>query len=442
MKPHRLVYRLWILLLTLLLTGCMISGCNLRITLGESGPTADDTISVLPDPHGDDPMPLDDPQQEARRQESQRYTRDVIYQGGTINAAIQLPSGDIIDGLDRATLPVLPYALPPLPWTAADLVLPPGVEFGVPDFEQYAELADLVTTAAPFERPDFSAYIMGETDATSIEDYLARYQVGGQPSGTEHLYAGLRSQEPNRGVWGYMNQFHPKVEPGSLSLMEFAVGCDAGGDLKEQIGVVISVDKVNGWGWEPRLHVEYARPNPYTGKLEYVWDGRDGQFKANPYRRHRPGEIVDVSVLAGKQVEHLMGIFQEPIRGDWWIFYKDDWLGYYPASLFTMLNDGACASAWYGEVGRRTPASPTDWPNTEMGSGQHGSAGPLLAAYVRTPTYLDITYLFGGPPIDDPLGKTTWMGPSPVECYSRTEFVDGIMYLGGDGGNNPYCFGP
>jgi hypothetical protein len=417
-----------------------LSGCVITIGPFDDDASVDDKTSVLPAPKdGEAPVPLDDAQQ-ARQQEADRYIMDVIYQGATVTQAIQLPSGDIIDGLDRNTLPALPDSLPPLPWTPADLTLPPGVEVGLADFEQYPELLDLVTTAAPFERPDFSAYIMGETDATSIEDYLARYQVGGEQSGTEQLYAGLISREPNRGVWGYMNQFRPEVEPGSLSLMEFAVGCSAGGDTTEQIGVVISVDKANGWGAEPRLHVEYARPNPYTGKLEYVWDGRDGQFKANPFRRHRPGQIVDVSTLAGRQVEHLMGILQAPITGDWWIWYKDEFLGYYPAKLFTMLNDGACTSAWYGEVGRRKPDSPTAWPKTEMGSGQHGSAGPLLAAYVRNPQYLDITYWFGVPPNDE--YPTNWMGPSPEECYTRTDLVDGMMYLGGDGGNDPYCFGP
>jgi hypothetical protein len=64
-----------------------------------------------------------------------------------------------------------------------------------------------------------------------------------------------------------MNQFHPRVEQGSFSLMEFAVFCPAigsdQGPVQEMIGIVISVDKVNaeGRGGEPRLHIEVALPD-------------------------------------------------------------------------------------------------------------------------------------------------------------------------------------
>src|SRR5262245_3668970 len=81
----------------------LVSGCHLTITVGD-GPIADDNTSVLPDPQqpngsGDPPVPLDEAQQ-ARQGEVDRYILDVIYQGATITQAIQLPTGDIIDGLD------------------------------------------------------------------------------------------------------------------------------------------------------------------------------------------------------------------------------------------------------------------------------------------------------------------------------------------------------
>jgi hypothetical protein len=425
----------------------LTSGCTLNFTWSD-GPIADDKTSVLPDPkdpNGQDPngqsSSLDDAQ-EARRQEAERYTIDVIYQGATITQAIQLPSGDIIDGLDRNTLPDLPYGLPALPWGPEALQLPPGVEFGVPDFEQYPELADLVATAAPVERPDFSEYIMGQTDAVSIEDYLDRYQVGGAPSASEHLYAGLVSEKKNRGVSGYMNQFHPDVEQGTFSLMEFAVACPAGDvPAEEMIGIVISVDKLNriGRGGEPRLHIEYATRNPNSGEVEYNWDNLDGKFVLNPFRRHRPGEIVPVSELGGKQVEHLMGIYQAPVTGDWWLIYKDDLLGYYPADLFILLHAGACKTAYYGEVAWRKPVppAPNDWPETEMGSGYDGSAGELLAAYVRTPQYYDPDSWFA---VDAPEGNS--MKPQVVECYSRTSLANGKVFLGGRGGKATYCISP
>jgi hypothetical protein len=192
----------------------------------------------------------------------------------------------VIDGLDRAWLPAIPYALPQLPGALEETGLPLGGELGLTDVEQLPELAELVTTAAPFYRPTFWPYVLGETDATSIEDYLDRYQVGGAPNAPQRLYAGLVSKEKNRGVSGLMNRFRPEVAPDSFSVLEFTVACPAEGPAQEQIGVVISVDKVSGFGkngraltdGQPRLHVEYARSK--GGRVKYVWDELDGQSES------------------------------------------------------------------------------------------------------------------------------------------------------------------
>jgi hypothetical protein len=224
----------------------LVLGCT--ITFGpvdDNRAPAGNKPSPLPapkDPHGDEPV-LDTAQQ-ARKAEAEKYVAEVIYKGATITQTILLPSGDIVDGLDRATLPAVTSEIPPLPWSPQDLVLPPGVELGLNAVDQIPELAALVNSAAPSYRPTFWPYILDETDATSIEDYLDRYQVGGQPTGT-HRYAGLGSQEPNRGISGFMNQFRPKVGDNSFSLLEFAVACPAEGDVQEMVGVVISVDKAN-----------------------------------------------------------------------------------------------------------------------------------------------------------------------------------------------------
>jgi hypothetical protein len=157
----------------------------------------------------------------------------------------------------------------------------------------------------------------------------------------------------------------------------------------------------------------------------------------NPFRRYRPGQIVPVSEVGGTQVEHLIAIFQSP-TGDWWIAYKDDLLGYYPASLFTTLNGGACASAWYAEVYDPAPLPPPapDAIDTEMGSGKFAETGFLHAAYVRNPKYYDL-YWYGKPPKDDAA-----MAPYAPLCYDRSPFSEGIFFLGGPGGKNPACIWP
>jgi Neprosin len=417
------------------------SGCTITVgPFDERDPRGSREPSVLPAPsQGEDP-PLDDAEQ-ARKDEVDRHIARVVYRGVPIVQTFRLPNGDVVDVLDRAWLPVIPYALPPLPGTLGESGLPLGGELGLADVEQFPELAALATVAAPFYRPTFWPYLLGETDATSIEDYLDRYQVGGAPAGADRLYAGLRSNEENRGVSALINQFRPEVAPDSFSLIEVTVACPAEGAAQEQIGVVISVDKVNGFGrngsaladGEPRLHIEYARLR--DGKVKYVWDELDGQFVPNPFRRYRPGQVVPVSEPGGTQVEHPVTIFQTP-TGDWWIAYQHDLLGYYPAHLFTQLNGKACVSAWYSEALRRYPSQGA--VKTEMGSGRFPGAGPSHVAYVRNPLYYDLLW-FGVEPSDD---EGLWMDPYEPTCYKRAAMENRVIFLGGPGGKDPGCRWP
>jgi Neprosin len=229
-------------LLVYFLISLLFSGCTVNLDLsGKPGGREPPAASVLPDatgPDGQETAPSGeetvlDEAMRARKEESERYVKEVIYQGGDIVATRQLPSGDVVDFVARDSLPTLPYALPPLPWTPEEPALPPGVELAVSELEQIPELLALAATATPFHRPTFWPYILGESDATSIEDYLARYQVGGQPSVPERLYAGLRAVVPNRGGAAFVNQFRPAVEPGAFSLIELAVGCPAEGPTQD-----------------------------------------------------------------------------------------------------------------------------------------------------------------------------------------------------------------
>lgn len=137
-------------------------------------------------------------------------------------------------------------------------------------------------------------------------------------------------------------------------------------------------------------------------------------------------------------MEHLIAIFQAP-TGDWWIAYQGDLLGYYPAGLFKMLNGGACRSTWYGEVARRASASATGWAKTEMGSGKFAEAGLPDVAYVRSPQYYDLSWFSVEPPDGPPLGAPD--GYKPL-CYTRSDFTNSTLRLGGPGGKDPGCIWP
>lgn len=242
-----------------------------------------------------------------------------------------------------------------------------------------------------------------------------------------------------------MSQFKPEVEDNSFSLLEFTVSCPADGPRQELIGIAISVDKKNRFGatrqkfqdGNARMHIEYART--VNGKTQYVWDGMDGTFVDNPLRFHQPGEIVPVSMLGKPSVEHLMTIFQVP-TGDWWIAFDGDLLGYFPASLFTMLSGGACRAAWYGEVYNKNPTATI---TTEMGSGKFAEAGLGNAAHVRNPLFYDLLW-FGVKPTN-----TFSMAPDEPLCYTASALTQlgapsdsSFIFIGGPGGKNPACKWP
>jgi hypothetical protein len=58
-----------------------------------------------------------DEAQQARQEEADRYVAEMIYKGATVTATIRLPSGDIVDGIARATLSALSGPIPSLPET-------------------------------------------------------------------------------------------------------------------------------------------------------------------------------------------------------------------------------------------------------------------------------------------------------------------------------------
>ncbi len=438
----------------MLAAGCIIQIGDGSTSSGESSGTGagepTPKASLLPEP---DNVPSDSskltPEQQARREEVERYVLENLYKGYTILRTVQDPHGDIIDWIAPESMAQLPYAPPDLPWSIDQILLPAGVELAQSELEKYPALFGPIGST-PSLRPMYWRYILGETGATSIQDYLDNYQDAGEAAPeppANRAYAGmLFDGAPNRGLTGFMNQFAPRVEKDSFSLMEFAVTCQGapGESVQEElIGIVLSVDKRNLSYEKPedsdlvRLHVEsYRRVN---GVQDGGWDQKSPGFVPNPYNTRYPlGNAVDVSTPGGKQVEHWPVIIQMPGGGDWWVAYNGWLLGYFQASHFTMLNNGGCRAEWYLEVLDRKPG--TAWVQTEMGTGKFvADAAPGEAAWVRMPWYWDMNWVLTEPPV--------YYGMSPVkdQCYTRSKLMDmgpglGKIFLaGGPGGYDPLC---
>jgi hypothetical protein len=291
---------------------------------------------------------------------------------------------------------------------------------------------------------------MEDTGATSIEDWIAKYEVHGLPDSDYRLYAGLNVVAPNHGASVRINQFKPEVADKSFSLIEMAVQCPAVGDPMEWIGILLTVDRKNSSadalnpdGPHLRLRVEYVRN--VNGKLEGSYDF-GGLFEQWPdgwdgWPWQMLGQPVTPSVSGGTQTEAWLALIMD-LEGNWWAFYNGQPLGYYSAKNLTTLQHGACAVQYYGEVYDHTPED--GWAQTEMGSGQFATAPAGYVAWVREPKYLDTTWLPMDPQ-DDSFER--WAKPYETSCYTRSSMVDPGMpwqsfKLGGPGGKDPLCKKP
>jgi hypothetical protein len=135
----------------------------------------DGSLPPLPEPAiKSTPPPKLTPEQHRRQQEVDRHwARTVCAEGWQIVATTQTPGGDIIDWV---TIPG-PHLEPPRPpLTKEDMKLPPGVQMGRTELELHPESRGPAGTT-PITRPDFSAYVMGQTGAGSLQDYIEKHQV-------------------------------------------------------------------------------------------------------------------------------------------------------------------------------------------------------------------------------------------------------------------------
>ena len=105
-----------------------------------------------------------------------------------------------------------------------------------------------------------------------------------------------------------------------------------------------------------------------------------------------PGtEFTPLSTIGGAQyeleIEYLL------YEGNWWLYVIDRWIGYYPASLFTIggvnsadtLQTMSSQINFYGEIFN----SETSETTTDMGSGEFPSTGFGYSGYIHSIAYTD-----------------------------------------------------
>jgi hypothetical protein len=423
-------------------------------TAGGSGGESSTTCLREPDVGGTSPRALS-PDEQAREAEVCQYLADRYQQEGwNILFTAQMPSGDIYDWLDPATVAGSQEEPPP---PLSDEVLPaPGFNLAKLELDLFPEFRGPDGTM-PVVRPSFSRYIRGDTAATSIEDFIDNFQVTGTPDGGNRLYAGISSvgdpKDPktftsNLGASAWVTAFSGPIEPGTMSLLEMAIGCRnlATGEMEQQIGIAAVRDYANttfnnSGDSVLRLQVEFLKHGAgWTGEGKGGWVGtvtsdfHPYQNKASPLG---PGMALAPSAANGLPSGSLFWI--RLWKGNWWVGWNGIWLGHYDGALFgsdDLFATNACEALWYGEV-YDPNATPTTWTATNMGSGQFANDALGNAASFINPFYLD---MLESPQWPD---HGSLMPSRDDKCYTTSDLFVGVaplyrwFYLGGPGGDAP-----
>jgi hypothetical protein len=174
-----------------------------------------------------------------------------------------------------------------------------------------------------------------------------------------------------------LNVWSPHVDDGEdHSLMELWVVRDAGpASQSVEAGWMVSWRQY-GDG-EPHLFTWFTTNN-WGDQADNV-GGYDTSFKG--------WQQVDDTIYPGAVLTEVsrpddevpLQLAYQFVDGNWWLWVRDRWIGYYPGSLFTeaaanpSLCEGTTRVAFGGEVCTSNPQPTTT--RTEMGSGEFPTAG-------------------------------------------------------------------
>lgn len=324
----------------------------------------------------------------------------------------------------------------------------PTVGPGVASREQKAKL-DLEPAArgpegtVPVLRFDVEAYLR---TTASLPATMEQFQPDPPPaaaSNNRYYTTMWRNDVTNLGTRGFINAWDsegPFDGPGAFRDTSIAQSFVSRGSPRQTIeaGMTSSLLRFNG---APRLFVYYTTNN-YASSGDNV-GGYDqtvaGWVQVSSSKVPGQTLIGPLSTLNGTQ--YVMEVRTRLFQGNWWVWINDEWIGYYPATLFSTngLRSSASRISWYGEVyDDFVPAS----TSTDMGSGRHAVNGFGSAAYMR-----DIAYYY------DAAGNSYWAPtttavPTDATCYSSTgPFTDSASvtvwknwgYFGGPGREDSRC---
>ena len=201
------------------------------------------------------------------------------------------------------------------------------------------------------------------------------------PSFGGHSYAHEYQNINNYGGYSYLAVYRPYVHPSigeifSLS-QQWYVGGSGSALQTAEVGIQNFPTK---YGSENSALFIYWTANDYLTTGCYNLDC--AAFVQTNSNWHLGAGFANYSTPGGAQWELGLGFYL--YQGNWWLAAGNDWVGYYPGSIYR----GGQLSSFAQEIdfGGETVGS-RHWP--KMGSGQYASAGVRWAAYHRHIVYRD-----------------------------------------------------
>lgn len=358
------------------------------------------------------------------------------YRGYRIVATTQTYVGDIVDWVDPKTVPgALVPPPPPVKISPSQTTQPAMTEL-----EAYPELRGPEGTM-PIIRPTFFRYVKGESTASSLDDFIKHHQALGQPADRYRLYGGYSRQVQHHAAAGTYNAWATGgIEDLTFALEELASECDGTNPStdREQVGMAMSRDRFNFGDDTLRFQTEFLTAGDQVGNLVGGWAGWVTGFVQVSQTITPGAAITPLSTAGGTQYDAYFEV--QLYQGNWWVDLGGTWVGYYPGTLFNLINSAACKAFWYGEV---MDGTPTDWTANNMGSGAFASQGFGYAAFIREPFYADtgdISRWFD-------YGTSPSLAlPYATACYTTSAIStnggtgwDRYFYLGGPGGDQAGC---
>lgn len=170
---------------------------------------------------------------------------------------------------------------------------------------------------------------------------------------TSYFYSTAYQYAVTSGAWGYYTIWKPVVAANdSHSLAELAV---QSGDRSQIVEVGWTVDHgLNGDG-APHLFVFH-----WVDSVPACYNGC-GFVPYNNPAGYKAGMTLPIGATPLQFTIRHYGT-------NWWIGYKEGWVGYFPDSLWTGRFTQTGVVQWFGEVAARTP------PCTDMGNSAYATA--------------------------------------------------------------------